>query len=66
VLVEDRLGDARRDGEVVHRGGVEAAIGELDARHIEELTAPFVGPEARGRRAPGAVHPPVLDFRGIS
>ena len=51
VLVEDRLGDARGEREVVHRGGVEAAVGELDARHVEQLTAPLVGSEPRRRDA---------------
>ena len=66
VLVEDGLRDSGGLREVVHRRGVEAALGELDARDIEELTASFVGREAYGSRSSSGGHPPALDFSGIS
>ena len=66
VLVEDGLGDAGRQREVVHRRGVEAALRELDARDVEQLAAAFVGRESSRRRTAGRRHPPVLDFSGIS
>jgi hypothetical protein len=47
VLVEDRLGHPCGEREVVHRGGVEPALGELDARDVEQLPSPLVGRETR-------------------
>ena len=66
VLVEDGLRDAGGEGEVVHRCRVEAALGELDARDVEQLSTSLVGREAQRSRAAGVGHPLVLDFRGIS
>ena len=66
VLVEDRLGDAGGLRDVVHRRGVEAALGELDARDVEELAAALVGRSRIGADAARRRHPPVLDFSGIS
>ena len=57
VLVEDRLGDARREREIVHRGRVEASLRELDARDVEQLATPLVGRESRAP-TPGGVPSP--------
>jgi hypothetical protein len=45
---------------------VEASVGELDARNVEQLAATFVGREPSRGDAAGSGHPPVLDFKGIS
>ena len=66
MLVEDRLRHSRGERKVVHAGGVEAAVGEFDARHAEELATSFLGGEARRRGPTRRGHPPVLDFNGIS
>jgi hypothetical protein len=66
VLVEDGLRHPGREGQVIHRRGVESTVRELRARDVEELSASFVGREARSRRSPNRRHPRVLDFNGIS
>src|SRR5262249_46363451 len=48
MLVQDRLGDARRPGDVVHRRAVEAMAGEDLQRHTEELLA--TGGSGKARR----------------
>ena len=55
VLVEDGLRDPGRGREVVHRRGVEAALGELLARDVEQLPAALVGRQAQRARLPAAV-----------
>ena len=49
VLVEDGLRDPGGAGDVVHRGRVEAALGEHLARDVEELAAALFGGESRGQ-----------------
>ena len=66
VLVETGLVTPAASRDVVHRRGVEAALGELDARDVEQLLAALVGREPRRRDATRCRHPPVLDFSGIT
>jgi hypothetical protein len=65
-LVEDGLRDPGGLCEIVHRRGVEAPLGELDAGDIEQLATPLVGCESDGSRSPSSGHPLELDFKGIS
>ena len=48
VLVEDRLGDPGRLGDVVHRGVVKAPFREDPECDLDELAAPVSGGEAGG------------------
>ena len=46
VLVQHRLRDAGRLGDLVHRGCVEALLREAVARDVEELLAALIGGQA--------------------
>ena len=48
MLVEQGLGDPRRLGDVVHRRGPVAAVGEELQRHGEQLLPPLLGGEPPG------------------
>ena len=48
VLIEHRLGDPGRVGDVVHRGLVEAVLGEQPEGHPEQLGSPAGGRQALG------------------
>ena len=48
VLVEQRFGDPRRLGDVVHGGGPVAPLGEQLERHREQLVAPLFRREPPG------------------
>ena len=59
VLVQHRLGDARRLRDVVHRRVVEARAREAVARDGEELLATFVGGKTHA-------YGQTLDFNGMT
>ena len=50
VLVEHRLGDARRLGEVVHRGRMKPPLAEDIEGHAQQLAAAGCGGKAHGLR----------------
>ena len=50
VLVEHRLGDAGGIGDVVHRRGVEAPMGEHLHRHVEDLLTAGRGGKAHAHK----------------
>jgi hypothetical protein len=74
VLVEHWLGDAGAQRDVVHRGGVEAALGEHVTGDVEQLSTSLVSREPHGApqrtggrgRARAAQWCQTLDFNGIT
>ena len=66
VLVEHRLGDARRFGDLVHRGRVEALLREAFACDLEELLAALIGRHAHGGPGEAVGVSYTLDFSGIT
>ena len=55
VLVDDRLADAGRGGDLLDRGPLEALVGEVLATDADELLAPLAARHPGSRGAGGLV-----------